>query len=206
MKLSEFITALTLTGKITLADKLNAFDDDDRTAAADQLNQFYIGDVSNMPGTAPVFNEAAALWAAEYLYRAMQLLLLRKEGPEAVSKWLPAYEGEINASAMYSADLSLRHLPLIFKLAKDWDPEDVLVMNISAITRQWPFSAVGTPFSESPSLPVVMADPSLRITYADRVAGARDLQRFKQDKAVAEIVTEALGAHAATLWPGLITT
>lgn len=202
MKLCEFIDALIHTGSVTLAGSVDTFEEEDLLRSQKLLQDYYTRDALEMPGTPPSFDEEAALWAAIFLYRAMQFTLLRSEEATTVQNTLAAYTGDITPEIMYSADLCLRYLPPMLGLAQGLAPEDVLVTCIQTVATQFPLSAVGIRLPGDNTIP---GHPSLRAAYTDRIITLRDTQRYQQDGIVKALVTEALGNHTASLWPGLIT-
>jgi len=203
MNLTSFTTTLLQSGQVTIPKEFSPLDPADLTATTKTLSRFHETDKLHLPTPAPAFDPTAALWSAQYLYRATQLTLLRDAGDEAVSEHLLPYEGEMNAHAIYSADLVLRHLPELLGLAKGLAPDDVLVVNLHATAARWPFSSVGIAIDAHESEAIILDDPALRIAYADRIIQARDRKRL-ENPLVEELVREALGDHKAALWPELV--
>lgn len=200
MHLSRFTAGLLSNGNVTIAGELLSFTMEDKGSATELLERFHARDLLHMPSTAPAFNAAAALWAIQYLYQAIAFTLQRQHGAEKITEVLLPWEGPVDASVIYSADLSLRHLPSLLKLAKGLSPEDPLVKHLLQTALHWPLSSVGMPLEQQPDLQVILEDPSLRITYTDRIIAAKDVKRCK-DAAVQALVEEALGEHTAMLWP-----
>ena len=199
MTLPDFIDELRHHGTITVAGEPGPLAEEESEAALARLRACYAEDELYQPAPVPAFAPDAALWAARYLYRATQLLLLRELDETAVQEWLPEFAGPATPAAHYSADLLLRHLPDLLTLARALAPADALVQRLLRTLADWPLSAVGAPLAAADPAPV-LAHPGLRRQYADRVIGARDLVRARQPGA-AEVVAEALGQFAAELWP-----
>ena len=201
MLLSAFLDDLLSTGTVTLAGQPTPFEPADRAAAENSLRARYAEDALELPHVAPAFDAPAALWAAEYLYRTIQLTLLRELDETVVAQCLADFPDEATPAAIYSIDLTFRYLPDLLRLAKGLAPGDALVAHLLATARKWPFSFVATPpdaaaAEEAP----VLAHPALRQAYIDRIIGARDRARAAQPQ-LAPLVRAALGGHAATLWP-----
>lgn len=202
MQLTDFIQALFSSGKVTVAGKPEPFEEDDLRATGNMLEAFYREDVLEMPGRAPSFDLKAAQWAAGYIYRAAQLLLLRNIEEEQLVQLLKDYEGQQTAAAIFSADLCLRHLPSLLKLAKGLAPGDILVTRITATLAQWPLSGVGAAIGPvTDSLQKLLENDSLRQLYADRIIELKDLSKTGEP-AVKELVMESLGAYQYIFWPG----
>jgi len=199
MILAEFLHDLWELGQVTVAGQLGAFTPADLAAAAAVLRQYHQQDALRMPYTAPEFAPEAALWAAQHLYCAGQLALLRDQDEAAIAHYLPDFPGTPTPAAIYSADLSLRHLPALLGLAQGLAPADALVGRLQATLRQWPFSAVGLPEPGRPD--ALLTHPALRQAYVDRIIRAQDRARALQP-AVYPLIRQALGQYAAELWPG----
>lgn len=198
MTLAEFLDALLTTGQVTVASQLTPFSAPDLQQAATLLREAYADDTMHLPHTAPTFHPEAALWAAQVLYRAVQLTLLRDLDDTAVQANLLDFPDPINPAVVYSADLILRYLPDLLYLAKGLAPADVLVTRLRELAQRWPFSFGGPEPADPQYLEPVLAHPALRAAYADRIIGTRNLVRARQ---AAPLVAEALGRYAAELWP-----
>jgi len=127
MELATFIKGLITEGKVSVKGVLISFPEEDLFETKKILREYYEEDILEMPGTAPSFSEEAAIWAAEYFYRVVQLTIIRDAGEEKIKEQLKPFAGEINAAAMYSADLIFRHLPSLIDLVKGFAPADVLL-------------------------------------------------------------------------------
>ena len=203
MKLTRFISQLLEEGRATVSGDLSPLEAADRRAAEARLQEFYEEDLLEMPGEAPEFDADSALWAAEYIYNALQLTILRDIDSETVAQYLNPGLPASNPEAIYSADLMLRYLPQLFGLAKGLSPQDIVVAKLKETAALWPFSSVG--LDTGPALPDVksiLAHPSLRYAYADRIIARQDRSRALQ-AGVSELVAEVLGSYGAAFWPEL---
>ncbi|NVO33095.1 hypothetical protein [Hymenobacter lapidiphilus] len=200
MPLTGFLHELLTTGCLTLTSQPDAFEAADRHAAEQVLRRYHAEDARELPHTAPPFDAAAALWAAAYLYQAVKLALVRELDETVVHEQLADFAGDKTPAVIYSADLTLRHLPDLLRLAKGLAPGDALVASLQAMARQWPFSFVGTTFTEAEPDTMVLAHPALRQAYIDRIIRVQDQARARQPH-LAPLVHEALGGHATILWP-----
>jgi len=202
--LVDFIEDLTIQGIANVSGRMGDCQEDDGGKALALLKGCYDHTIYEVPDGLPPFDGEAAVWATRYLYKAVQLVMLRQLGEEVVREQLTDYPGERSPAAVYSVDLSFRHLPSLLGLAKGLAPDDILVKKLQDQAYQWPFSSVGTDIRPGVELSVVVGDPCLRQIYIDRVIEARDLQRA-QDERVLPFVAASLGDHATTLWPGFKT-
>lgn len=200
MRLSDFIISLLQTGKVSVKGQMESFDKEDMDEAKEILKSYYQEDITEMPYEAPQYFEEAALWAAKYLYNAVQLTVLRDEGKEIIRDQLGAYPGPKNASAIYSADLMLRYLPQLFQVVKGLAPGDVLVEELRKTAVDWPFSSVGIQLDVQINDDTLFEHLSLRYAYIDRIISEKDMQRIKEPL-VLKYIQEVAGEHLDFFWP-----
>ena len=177
-----------------------SFSEEDISEAKKILQEYYKEDIIEMPYTPPAFSENAALWAATYLFKAIQLTVLRDGGEEMINENLKPFHHGQDASAIYSADLILRYLPQLFELAKGLAPADKLVQVLKKTAGQWPYSSVAIELNEVVEDKLIFEHPSLKYTYIDRIIQMKDKQRSKNET-VTKYIHEVAGEHIALLWP-----
>ncbi|MFC6269369.1 hypothetical protein [Frigoriflavimonas asaccharolytica] len=97
----------------------------------------------NYPFQSPKFNAKAALFGAEILYHAAQFVAIRENTEKDFKKNFPIFEGIADESAMLSADLCLRFLPIVFQQLKSIDDHDPLLEILINIFQKFHYSAVG---------------------------------------------------------------
>lgn len=200
MLLTNFLLQLFEKGKVTVAGQVKPFSVQDLSEAEKVLEVWHQKDALEMPLQAPAFASEAAIWAANFLYRTIQLVMLRDLGEEAVDQHLGDFPYPFTAANIYSVDLCFRYLPDVFNLAKGLSPEDVLVKRLKKAAAIWPLSSIGIPQEETIPLATILQNKSLTYAYRDRIIAAKDLKRA-QDEAIRPLVAEALGNYTATFWP-----
>jgi hypothetical protein len=200
MQLTFFIHDLLKSGQVTVARQLKPFTDEDIQQTEKLLKQHYAGDKLELPLEAPEFSPEAALWAAKYLYHAIQFVMIRDLGEEEVKKHLTSFEGQITPNAVYAADLLLRYLPDLLSLAKGLAPDDILVTCLKQTLAKWPFSSTGLPGIEADNEEVILAHPSLKYAYIDRIIICKDTKRASKAQ-IAGLIEEVLGGYAHQFWP-----
>jgi hypothetical protein len=192
----KFLEALAETGDVPVpgwaaAAVSERHDVTDLLVAADAAARL------DAPGAAPAFHEESAAWAARILFRACCALADRAVAPEEIGRALGEHGARgADASAAWSVDLFLRHLPELHGLARGLAPGDPLVAQIEELGAAWPLSSVGMPLGTRPLAPTaaIESDPCLRRVYADRVIRRGDASRLAQAW-VAGAADAALGAH-----------
>lgn len=165
----EMIRYLRHQEAVMLFGKYAIINEDEFEQVAQFLESEYHQECYEYPGNAPEFDKGAAIWAAELVHVAAQLLLNRQQTMDEIDESLQAYSGELNASAHLSADLSLRFLPRIIDKLQLIDPEDELVSKLDGILSQWPYSAIGRIKEAQVDLDLIITDQNLLSLYADRV-------------------------------------
>jgi len=202
VKLSLFLNGLLADGNVIVPRTMVGFEPADLEAAETLLSELYNRDRLQMPYDSPGFDREAALWAAGYVFRVCQLILLRDVNEDELNGWLKGFDGQQTAGAVYAADLMLRFLPDLFRLGSGLSPEDPLVANLRATAMQWPFSSVGIENLAVSDDDVIWQNLSLKYAYIDRMIHRKDMQRLKGVKEK-ELLNEVLGANQPGLWPGL---
>ncbi|UOQ51203.1 hypothetical protein [Hymenobacter cellulosivorans] len=200
MLITSFLQDLLTTGSITLTGRPTPFVPDDLLAATDLLQTYHAEDAQQMPHSAPAFDAPAALWAARLLYYTIQLTLVRELDEAVIAQALADFTADLTPEVLYSADLMLRYLPDLLRLAKGLAPGDALVARLQALARQWPLSFVSSEMPDPEAEARVLVHPALRQEYVDRIIRAQDRRRAGQEH-LRPLVQAALGGHAATLWP-----
>jgi hypothetical protein len=201
VQLAQFIQDIIQQGKVIVDGQVIPFTNEDIQLATELLHEQYNRQARELTGMVPAFHPEAAAWAAHFLYRAVQLVMLRDLGEEAVNGLLTPFQGPVSPETILSADISFRYLPNLLGLAKGLAPEDVLVKRLQEAAAQWPFSSVGMKVEGTIDVEVIMGDSCLRSAYIDRIIAARDGKRCNSILAN-EHIKEALGDYATVLWPG----
>jgi hypothetical protein len=157
-----------------------------------------------LAGDAPPLSLVAAAWALDLLEWGCRFLVHREHDAAAVAAALGRLCPEApSPSACYSADLFLRHLPDLYRLARGVADDDPLVVQLAAVGRAWPLSSVGMALTGEVDCSSFMPDPALRQLYADRILARGDVGRLG-DGAVRQAVRESVGDHGAALAPAAI--
>lgn len=200
MELTTFIKDLLGSGTVCIKRMLTPFSEEDLQAARNVLYEYYQQDILDMPHTAPAYSDEAAIWAARYFYQSLQLTVIREAGEELIEETLTDYHGPITPEAIYSADLILRHLPSLFRLSKGLAPGDILVKKLSDTAAKWPFSSVGIDPETTVYDTVILAHPSLKQAYIDRIIEQKDSKRINSPE-TRNYLRETTGDYLPVLWP-----
>ena len=204
MNLSVFIQSLFEKGEVSVVGDFQPFTPEDKVRTILLLRQYYDGYVLEMPGTAPVFDEEAALWAASYFYLAVKLAVLRDAGDELIAEKLCAFTKHQTPTPVCSGDLVFNHLPSHYKLAQGLAPADLLVRELRETAAKWPFSSVGIELKRPVEEDILFSDASLKQAYIDRIIELKDKKRALREPTRTYIL-ETIGQYNHRLWPDLET-
>jgi hypothetical protein len=143
----------------------------------------------------PEFSGSVALWAATLLYQLCQFTACRDIGEEQIHRAcsIPCPEGP-NPSSHWSADLTFRHLPRLFQMARHLSNADPLLAEMKRLAAEWPLSSVGMTDLAGLKLDPILHDPALKRLYADRIITAADVARL-EEPGIRELLRQDLGIH-----------
>lgn len=174
--LAAFLHALANDGRAIVSAEPLAPADESAISLLHELNQRAQFELSAEP---PEFSIEAALWAATLLYQICQFVVCRDIGEAQIAT---AFATECLASrgaaTDWSADLTLRHLPALFRLTRHLSSGDSLVQELKTLAAAWPLSSVGVPDLSPPNLDSFIHHPALARLYADRIIAASDISRL----------------------------
>jgi hypothetical protein len=127
----------------------------------------------------PVFSPAAALWGGRLFHQLCRFVVCREIGAEAIDvackNSCPESRGP---ETDWAVDLTLRHLPKLFQLARHLSNADPLVEQMKKIATAWPLSSVGIADLERLNLDSFIQHSGLRRLYADRIIAVADTSRL----------------------------
>ena len=190
--LGEFIKSLAEDGRAVV---MNGPLDEDFENASNAVRQFDERARAELGLSAPEFSLNAAVWATRLFYHLCQFTVCRDIGEKEVTAacTVPCPEPR-SPSTDWSADLTLRHLPRLFQLARHLSNADPLVQRIREIAAAWPLSSVSVPGLEHLQLDSFVGHPVLRRLYADRIVEHGDASRLG-DERVDNMLRADLGVH-----------
>lgn len=175
--------------------------DAERPIAEGYLRAVYVQETLEYPHQAPAFDAGAARWAAELVYHSAQLLFHRSTVLSELEHYFAPYEGSIDASAILSADLSLRFMPLLLDKLKELNSEDFLLDLLQGCLLPWHYSLVGTtwrpPLAKNWS--ALEGNPCLAQLYTDKVIIAQDLE-LASVPILYNGILASLGDYVAEAW------
>jgi hypothetical protein len=197
------IANLRSSEDIILYDKLISYTPEDEQLVEQFLQLEYLNECYNYPFTPPAYNGDAAVWAAKTLYNACQLIIHRNDKDEALQAFFTPYKHPIDASAILSADLCLRFLPIAAKDISNIDPDDALVPILQQIIDTWHYSSIGYKISDEPiAMQEISKSQCLLQLYADRVILRQDKQRATEP-IINKKIRESFGDYAQLYWQDL---
>jgi hypothetical protein len=203
--LALFLKSLAEEGRAVVSPQPLHDDAEEATAVLEQLDTHARHELAL---DAPAFSAATALWAARLLYHLAQFTVCRDLGEERIVAVCGLTGPERRGpESDWSADLTLRHLPNLFQLARHLSNADPLVHQLRLIAAAWPLSSVGIAGLDHLQIDSFIGHPALRRLYADRIISEGDATRLG-DPRVDDVLRGDLGVHqqlapaiAAKLFP-----
>jgi MoxR-vWA-beta-propeller ternary system domain bpX4 len=196
----DSITGMRLNEEMVLYNNIPQIKVEDEQLVLDFLRIEYEIESKNYPFIAPDFNGEAAIWAAKLVYVSSQLMLYRESKAEDLDEILPKFTFEISTSAIVSADLCLRFLPIVISETKHIDMEDELIEKIEEQLKSWPFSNVGGILEiEKNSLDVILSNNCIAQLFIDRIILKKDLGLSKWP-AINLKIKETMGDYSTIYW------
>ncbi len=186
------IQSLVNEGRAVVSSFPSATDDSDALPMLQQLDGFARDELAL---ALPAFSPKSALWAARLFHQLCRFVACREIPAEQIDAacGVPCPEPR-GPETDWSADLTLRHLPNVFQLARHLSSADPLVSSIRKIASVWPLSSVGIPGLEQLRLDSFVGHPALRRLYADRITAAADLSRTG-DPRIDDVLRADIGIH-----------
>lgn len=155
---------IMLYGNILNIDERESFE------VVEFLKNEYQLETIEYPYNVPEFDPKAALWAAQTVYIAAQLMLYRENNDSDIEVLLPDYIDECNASAILSSDLCLRFVPNILSQLKLIDSEDILIQVLENKLNRWHYSGINYPLPiEKLDFKDIFFDTCIEQLYINRI-------------------------------------
>jgi|APTNR8051073442_1049403.scaffolds.fasta_scaffold18521_2 hypothetical protein len=149
------------------------------------LLQAYEGDAWHFPGPQPAFNVKVAMRVATWFYTAAMVYADRSMTPELSTRLLDSSDVEkTDASAHYSADIVLRHLPALHELASGLAEGDPVLVSLREMAWRWPLSSVGIqkPLEwGEPDISILRSHSGIWRLFLDRVISFADSESLRDE-------------------------
>lgn len=206
--LADFLTALWETGQVSVPELsptgVPNLSNADLAESVLRLRWYASEERDTLPGVSPVVSDDAGLWGLTAVFTACSLIVHRQYKVETFADVFNSRPlGNMTPSLVYSADLTLRFLPDVHRLAIALAERDPLCKVLEDLGRAWPLSSVGMQFREhreslsidkNDCLDSWWRDDCLRRMYVDRIAERQDLSRLAETR-VADALRAAMGIH-----------
>jgi hypothetical protein len=172
------IAALMSTGQVEAPAAAVEIGPDD---CAEAVAAFDARAGAELAGDAPALNVPAAAWGLRMFVDSCRFLVYRDIEAGTIARTLSRpCPAAASADVWYSADLFLRYLPDLVRLARAAGESDVLVDHLLRLARDWPLSSVGIGGVEvnAGDVEKMMRHPALGQLYIDRIIERRDATRL----------------------------
>jgi len=196
----HMIQQLRQQEEIVLYENILKKEDGELEKVIDFLEFEYRDESTNYPYTAPSYHPTAALWAANTIYNAAQLILYRDHKETDLNRLFPEFEPVLDASAVLSADLCLRFLPdMIFQL-KVIDSQDGLIEILEKIVEKWHYSGMRCdPEIGKLDFQAIASDQCAMQLYVNRIIEYKKL-KLSEHPACSKVIKSSLGMYGEQLW------
>lgn len=175
----------------------------EKIEVADYLELEFTNECLNYPYIPPQWDEAAAIWAAEFVFFTANLYLFRDESVQKLQTKLSPYNGSKSASAMLSADLTLRFLPFLLINLRTLDAADPIIIWIEQVLQDFHYSGIG--YIENPqlnNLSELLKDNCFSQLYVNRVQKRKAII-FAQNEIIAQKLSADMGDYQQNFWKEL---
>jgi hypothetical protein len=194
--LSRFLISLGEHGRVRVTPP-QPFEAADLAAATKLLEEWDQRVRLELSHAAPSLHSEAALWGAQRLYRACQLLVFRSPDSQSHDR---RQDSDLlkprSPSIDYSVDLALQHLPDLMRISRAAAPNEALQAELESLSQAWPLSSVGSGIRGAIDVSSFIENDALRALYVDRVIARRDFSRL-DDPRVRDAVRAAIGLFSS---------
>jgi len=196
----DMIRTLRLNEEVILYRNILKIEENEKGKVIQFLSDQYQLEKLNYPFVVPEFNKEAAIWAAEVVYSAAQLILYRQHEEYELEDLFPKTTIEITPSTILSVDLCLRFIPTMIEQLKIIDSEDALLPILEKEIKKWHFSGVNYELHiEENDLNVIFTNPCLEQLYIDRIIKYKNI-KLASNSLLNERIRANLGMFEKEYW------
>lgn len=186
--------------EILLFGNLFEIDEPDKQATVAFLKEEYHTEALDYPFHAPEFDAEVALWAAQTVYTAAQILLYRQHNVADLPALLPDFLLDPTPSRVLSADLTLRFLPDMLSQAQYLDPEDAVIPLLETKLIHWHYSGVAAKLPlEKLDFRYIADNACTYQLYTNRIIQYKNIT-LASHPAFLSPVLASLGNHTDAFW------
>jgi hypothetical protein len=199
--LAPFLQGLAQDGRAIIAGAIDSPSRRRDEEAVGLLQDIECKARSELAYEPPAFCPNSALWAATLFYQGCRFAVCRDIGEQEVVATLATPCPEHHSPATdWSVDLTFRHLPVLFRFARQLSSADPLVTSLRQLAAEWPLSSVGIAALGEVNIDSFISHPALRRLYADRIMAAADASRLG-DPRVDDLLRADVGVHREMAGP-----
>ncbi len=198
----DFIKNIFATGELTVEREITPFTDTDQEITVEILKHYFDLYKVRFPNPHTIqFQEQAGFWAASYLYRLCQALVLRELSEEEVQEMLPLYNtATISTDEVLTVDLLFQSIPRLFDISKMLSPQDILITEIKKLAKQWPLSLLE--ISDEQNIEYIKNNDTLLAIYSNRIIEKKQHKAIISSEIKAKVL-EQLGDYQSHFWNDL---
>lgn len=176
----EMIKGLRENEEIILYANRPEFSENERIKVINFLRKEYDREALNFPFEAPIFNEGAAIWSAEFVYLVAQFILYRKDNIGKLDELFPIYLQEVDASTALSVDLTFRFIPDMLLQLRSIDSEDPLINLVEDQLHKWHYSGIKYDLDvHNIEMNWIFSSRCMQQLYVDRIIAYKNIKLAK---------------------------
>lgn len=197
----DMISLLRKSGEIVLYNNVLAITAVEREKTTALLHAEFERECLNYPFTPPLFHPTAAIWGAEMVYVAAQLLLYRQDSKAVMEDLLPKENMQVTPATLLSADLCLRFIPGIVSELRKIDGEDSLIPLLEKVLDRWHYSGiqVSNPKGDVP-WEELLENKCFQQLYTNRIIKYKNIE-LASIPLLNHAIQAAFGMHGDRYWP-----
>jgi hypothetical protein len=187
-----FLHSLANTGRAVVSSNFSETDDSDAMPVLEQIDTAARAEYAL---ELPTFSDSAAIWGARLFHQLCRFVACREiEEDQIKAACAIQCPQPRSPETDWSVDLTMRHLPRLFQMARHLSNADPLIEQMKIIAVAWPLSSVGIPELDALHVDSFIGHPALRRIYADRIIAEGDISRLG-DERLDDILRGDLGIH-----------
>jgi hypothetical protein len=196
----DMIKTLLSKEEVMLYENILSISEEEKAQVSLFLQEKFIEESTNYPFSVPDFNTKAALWAAEYVYLAAQLIVYRKDNEIQLEALLPKSNFEITPSTLLSVDLCFRFIPDMIRELQIIDSEDPLLLLLETELCNWHYSGINYITKlDSINLAPLFTNQCLQQLYLNRVVEYKNTQ-LAQHPEINLLLMNNFGIYEKEYW------
>lgn len=196
----EMIESLLKDEEVILYENRLSISSEEKSFVITFLENTFEEEALNHPFSKIQFRPDSALWAAEFVYLAAQLILYRKDQNKDLKNLFPELELDISPETMLSVDMCFRYLPDMITQLKLIDTEDPLLDILEMELTKWHYSGINSNLDiDKLNFDVIFTNKRLQQLYLNRIVDFRN-EKLAYHIQIVPLLKENFGIYSKDFW------